>query len=218
MGVEAGGPGFVEADVVGGLLEVHAAEVDAGIIEVADPISESSYGFGGCDAGDQSNQVCDYRALVQDVKRPKAADCPECGRPTRPVRRRDGGHCLVCKTDSGRPALAGSAEPVLPGVWQADGPPRAERKEGQLLLGLPRASSVRGPRCVRHDHVAGPTSGLPEKGKVTSSARLANDCACLIHREEGPGAGRRSGRDQGLAPGGEPSAHAGQLYGAGRPM
>jgi hypothetical protein len=68
------------------------------IIEVADASSESSYGFAGCDAGDQSSQVCDYRALVQDVKPPKT-ECPECGRSMRPVRRRDGGHCLVCEKD-----------------------------------------------------------------------------------------------------------------------
>jgi hypothetical protein len=66
------------------------------ILEAVDRTAPDSYGFAGCDADAVSRTVCGYTAILQVRRPPTPAPCPECERPTRPVRRGDGGHSIVC--------------------------------------------------------------------------------------------------------------------------
>jgi hypothetical protein len=60
--------------------------------------SGQGFEFAGCDADTKRLRVCGYTAPARDghLEAGRTA-CPECGVVMRTGRRRDGGHCLVCR-------------------------------------------------------------------------------------------------------------------------
>jgi DNA topoisomerase-1 len=54
------------------------------------------YEFAGCDTDTKDTRTCGYTAPTQDGALQSALACPACGKPMRPVRRKDGGHSWHC--------------------------------------------------------------------------------------------------------------------------
>ena len=61
--------------------------------------SGKAYEFAACDADEMDVKVCGYTASAEKGKLQRQAACPECGAAMKPIRRRDGGHSLVCVRD-----------------------------------------------------------------------------------------------------------------------
>jgi single-strand DNA-binding protein len=59
-------------------------------------VTAEPYEFAACDQDTRTATVCGYTAATQDGKLCMGAACPRCEMPTRPIRRRDGGHVLAC--------------------------------------------------------------------------------------------------------------------------
>jgi single-strand DNA-binding protein len=60
-------------------------------------VTARPYEFAACDQDTRSTRVCGYTAATRDGQLRKGLSCPHCEQATRPVRRRDGGHVLVCE-------------------------------------------------------------------------------------------------------------------------
>jgi DNA topoisomerase I len=61
--------------------------------------SGKAYEFAACDADELDVKVCGYTAAAEKGRLQRQAACPECGAAMKPIRRRDGGHSLVCVRD-----------------------------------------------------------------------------------------------------------------------
>lgn len=74
----------------------------AGRLRLIAGVSKGSgkpYEFAGCDADTRAARACGYTTMAQNGRLQRGRPCPECSSTTRPVRRRDGGHSLVCEKD-----------------------------------------------------------------------------------------------------------------------
>jgi DNA topoisomerase-1 len=61
--------------------------------------SGESYEFAACDLDTMGAKICGYTAPAEGGELALESPCPECDQPLRPVRRKDGGHSLVCEKD-----------------------------------------------------------------------------------------------------------------------
>jgi DNA topoisomerase-1 len=61
--------------------------------------SGEAYEFAACDLDTMGSKICGYTAPADGGKLALESPCPECNQPMRPVRRKDGGHSLVCEKD-----------------------------------------------------------------------------------------------------------------------
>ncbi len=71
------------------------------LIKGVSPKNNEPYEFAGCDQDSKDRKPCGFTAPTQNGSLIDPVPCPACGTRLRPVRRKDGGHSLLCGTCPG---------------------------------------------------------------------------------------------------------------------